>query len=162
MSKPRRFLNLVGVFCCIFFCALAAARAQGGAFEKIKSVKFFIVDFSEAGSACGLSKAALQEAFMAPAREQGLAVTDSSPYWIFVRATTLIYSEKSCITHVDAAVLVNTRYFNPATLQDRSGRVELWSKGNLLVSDIKVHSVVVNNAFREMGRDFLTQWQRDQ
>ena len=164
MFTARGCFAWLAALCCglVLLALVPQARAQSRGFEKVTAVKFFIADFSEAGAACGLSKPALEKAFMAPAEAQGLQVSDSSSYWVYIRATTLLYGEKSCVTNIDAAAFVETRYFSPATLDERLGRVELWAKSDLLISDKRVHAVVVNNAFRESGRDFLGRWQRDQ
>ena len=98
---------------------------------------------------------------MSRANSAGVTETDSSAYWVFIRATTLTYDENSCITNVDASLLVNTRYFDPGSASQLVGKVQLWSRGGLLISDITEHPSVVTNAFGDLGGLLAEELERD-
>jgi len=138
-----------------------SADAAEGALKNVSAVKFFIGDFNEFSTKCGLDKGQLKQAFMGRANGGGISETDSSAYWIFIRATTLTYDENSCITNVDASLLVNTRYFDPGSAAEMVGKVQLWTRGGLLISDITEHPAVVTNAFGDLGGLLAEELERD-
>lgn len=140
----------------------ALAQSAGGAMKGIQAVKFFVTDFSQNSLDCRITKAGLQEAFSQPLRQGGPQMGSSGAYTVYVRATTVVTEDGFCISNIDAWLEVNTRYFNQATASERTGRVRLWSDGGLFYSDLEEHAVILNSAFRRMGRNFVAEWQRDQ
>ncbi len=159
----RRLSGLLAAALLLAGSAQTAAPAlAGGPLENARRFKLFLTDLSEASQACGLTPSAMSTAFMRSVRDGGIEIVESSAYWLNVRATTIRYSPKVCITNLDARAQVNTRYFNPATIDEKEGRVELWARSLLLVSDVEEHGVQVNSALRGLGQSFLERWRRDQ
>ncbi len=160
----HRFFGHLSIALVLMFAAVAGAAAQtpGGPLKGTKLFKFFATELNQDSIACGLDQAAFQSAFMSSPRDKGLQVTDSSGYWISVRATTVRMDNDLCVTNVDASVMLNSSYFNPATASERVGRIQLWSNASLQVSSRSVHASAVNDAFRQLGRAFAEDWQRDQ
>lgn len=144
-------------------CAQAVTPAvAGGPLENARRFKLFLTDLSEAGRSCDLTPSAMSAAFVRSLDDSGIQITESSAYWLNIRATTIRYSPEVCITNLDARAQVNTRYFNPATIDEKEGRVELWGRSLLLASDVEEHGVQVNSALRSLGQSFLERWRRDQ
>ena len=140
----------------------AAAQSAGGAMKGVNNVKFFVADFSQYNLECLITKEGLQEAFTGPLRDGGPQVSTSGAYSIYVRTTSVVTEDGFCISYVDAWLEVNTRYHNQATASEKVGRIRLWNDGGLFYSDLEEHSVILNNAFRRMGQNFVAEWQRDQ
>lgn len=160
----RKFLGHLSIALALILAGASGAAAQspGGPLKGTSLFKFFATDLNQDGIACGLDKGAFQSAFMSWPRDKGLQITDSSGYWISVRATTVRMDNDLCVTNVDASVMVNSSYFNPATASERVGRIQLWTNASLQISSRSVHASAVTDAFRELGRALAEDWQRDQ
>jgi hypothetical protein len=140
----------------------AGAQSVGGPLKGTQGFKFFVTDLNSDSLRCGLDKSTFQEAFMTWPKGKGLSVTTSSGYWISVRATTVEMDDDLCVTNLDASVMVNSSYFNPATASDRVGRIQLWTQGTLQISSRGQHAKNVDEALRALGSGLAEAWQRDQ
>ena len=140
----------------------AVAESSRHELKNVKSYRFHVVNLNEASQRCGLSEAAMQEAFTEQMGQSGLEIVATSGYWIYLRATTAVQGDRLCITYVDATVVQNTRYYNSATLSERSGQVEHWRDGSLMASDMDEHDSRIRNVLRQMGGRLVDFWQRTQ
>ena len=140
----------------------AGAQSVGGPLKGTQAFKFLVTDLNSDSLRCGLEKSAFQEDFMTWPAGKGLSVTTSSGYWIAVRATTVEMDDDLCVTNLDASVMVNSSYFNPATASDRVGRIQLWTQGTLQVTSRDQHAKAVGEALRSLGSGLAEAWQRDQ
>jgi hypothetical protein len=135
----------------------SGAKAQG--LRDLREVKVGVADLGRYGEACGLNKETMEQAFFTPLAERGLGkVASGTAYRLFIRATSVTYVENSCVSYVDAQLLLTTRYFDPLTGGERPGNVQLWSRGGLYVSDQTEHAATLNTAFREMGKALGREW----
>ena len=75
-----------------------------------------------------------------------------------MRTTTIAYLEETCVTYVEAQLLLTTRYQDAANQQERSGHVLLWSDGGLQASDKREHGATVERAMRRLGGGLAARW----
>jgi hypothetical protein len=139
-----------------------AGDGQAGKLTKVKNVKFTVADVGEGGAACGLLNDRLRSAFLEPLKGSGIKVVDSSPYFFFIRATTLRFVSEYCLTYVNAELLLGQRYFNPATDDNQVGLIRLWFSGSLVTTGWEEHPEEIYSAFRDLGDAYLKAWKRDQ
>ena len=146
----------------IGLCVLLAGGVDGARanpLRDLREVKLTVASFGDAGADCGLSAEALESAFFAPLGERGLRkVASGTSYRVFLRATTVIYLRKSCVSYVDAQLLLLTRYFDPSSRLERTGQVQLWYDGGLFISDRAVHAATLNSTFDRLGRILAGKW----
>ncbi len=162
MLKQLKLVAILVTVCVLQgLWSLAPAHAFGK-LEQIKNAKLTVANVNEHSEACGLSRDAMREAFLQPLRNSSIQITKSSAYFFYIKTTTIPYVKNTCITYVNAELLLTERYFNSATRSEKSGIIRLWSRGVLYTSGKSQHPEGVNSKFRELGRDFLQAWQRDQ
>ncbi len=139
------------------FGVMQNARAEP--LTNVRAVKLNIADIGPMGQDCGLTKDAIEAAFFGPLRERGIrAVQSATAYRIFVRATTITYLQDSCVSYVDAQLLVTTRYADPANNMERAGNVQLWTQGGIHASGRNEHAAALNSAFRALGGSLGSAW----
>ncbi len=133
--------------------------AQADPLTKVRAVKLNVGDIGRMGQDCGLTKDAIEAAFFAPLRERGIrAVRSGTAYRIFVRATTITYLQDSCVSYVDAQLLVSTRFADPANNMERAGNAQLWTQGGIHASGRNEHAAMLNSAFGELGGSLGNAW----
>ncbi len=157
----RRFVTLMSLL--VLGLAVAAIgvipRAQADPLTNVRAVKLNVGDIGQMGQDCGLTKDAIEAAFFGPLRERGIrAVRSATAYRIFVRATTITYVKDSCVSYVDAQLLVSTRYADPANNMERAGNVQLWTQGGIHASGRNEHAAALNSALGELGRSLGSAW----
>ena len=151
MRKLSSSFVLIGL--CVH---LGGGAARAEPLRDLREVKLTIAGFGDAGADCGLSPEALESAFFAPLGERGLRkVASGTAYRIFLRATTVVYLGKSCVSYVDAQLLLSTRDFDPSSRLERSGQVQLWYDGGLFISDRTAHAATLHSAF---GQPLSASW----
>ncbi len=134
-------------------------NAQADPLTNVRAVKLNVGDIGRMGQDCGLTKDAIEAAFFGPLRERGIrAVRSATAYRIFVRATTITYLQDSCVSYVDAQLLVSTRYADPANNMERAGNVQLWTQGGIHASGRNEHAAALNSAFRALGGSLGSAW----
>ncbi len=134
-------------------------NAQADPLTNVRAVKLNVGDIGPMGQTCGLTKDAIEAAFYGPLRERGIrAVRSGTAYRIFVRATTITYLQESCVSYVDAQLLVTTRYADPANNMERAGNVQLWTQGGIHASGRNEHAATLNSAFRQLGGSLGSAW----
>ena len=134
-------------------------NARADPLTNVRAVKLNVGDIGQMGQDCGLTKDAIEAAFFAPLRQRGIrAVRSGTAYRIFVRATTITYLQESCVSYVDAQLLVSTRYADPANNMERAGNVQLWTQGGIHASGRNEHAATVNSAVGELGRNLGSAW----
>lgn len=134
-------------------------NAQADPLTNVRAVKLNVADIGPMGQDCGLTKDAIEAAFFGPLRERGIrAVQSGTAYRIFVRATTITYLQDSCVSYVDAQLLVSTRYADPANNLERAGNVQLWTQGGIHASGRNEHAATLNSAFRALGGSLGNAW----
>lgn len=139
--------------------APGAAVAQSDPLHNVREAKLTMPEPGEAGAKCGLSRQPLQSAFFAPLAQRGIrAVESGTGYRLFIRATTISYLEGSCVSYVEAQLLLTTRYFDAANQQEHSGNVQLWADGGLFASDSREHAATVERAMRRLGDKLAARW----
>jgi hypothetical protein len=133
--------------------------AQADPLTNVRAVKLNVADIGPMGQSCGLTKEAIEAAFFGPLRERGIrAVQSGTAYRIFVRATTITYLQESCVSYVDAQLLVSTRYADPANNMERAGNVQLWTQGGIHASGRNEHAATLSSAFRALGGSLGSAW----
>lgn len=158
MRKPLGLLTWAFLGLAIFQ-TLQMPGAQADPLRNVREVKLTIADLGHFGETCGLTKSALESAFFAPLRARGMRVVQSgTAYRIFIRATTMTYIEDSCVSFVDAQLLLTARYIDPASNLERVGTLQLWTQGGLHASDRTEHAASLNAAFRELGKGLASKW----
>ena len=156
MRKKSWSIVLIG-FCVLWAGGFAGARADP--LRDLREVKLTVANFGGSGADCGLSAEALERAFLAPLSERGLRkVASGTSYRVFLRATTVTYLVKVCVSYVDAQLLLSTRYFDPSSRQERAGQVQLWYDGGLFISDRSAHAATLRSAFGQLGRLLAERW----
>ena len=139
--------------------AAGAGDAWGDPLQNVLAVKLTMPEPGAGTVACGLSRAPLEAAFFAPLARRGVeAVTSGTGYRIFLRATTIGYLEKTCVSYVEAQLLLTTRYQDAANQQERSGHVLLWSDGGLFASDARQHQGTLERAMGRLGDKLAARW----
>ncbi len=134
-------------------------NAQADPLTNVRAVKLNVGDIGPMGQTCGLTKDAIEAAFYGPLRERGIRVVQSgTAYRIFVRATTITYLQESCVSYVDAQLLVSTRYADPANKMERAGNVQLLTQGGIHASGRNEHAATLNSAFRQLGGSLGSAW----
>lgn len=161
MSLTLRGLSLALSIAVLALFALPEA-ARAGTLEKIRHVKVQVGKLDANHEACGLTRDAITEAFLAPVRKAGPTVTESSAYFLFVRVTSVPYIEETCVSYADVALLLTERYFNPATGGEKTGLVRLWSAGSLHSSGTPEHAGASGRALGRLGDQVADAWRRDQ
>ncbi|KKJ75705.1 hypothetical protein WH95_17265 [Kiloniella litopenaei] len=142
----------------IGFSLSANARPLTG----VQDIKLNISPLGHYSKQCGLSREAFERALLGGIPEGDIRLSNSSSYWLHTRVTTVIFDTTNCVSNVEVTLYANTRYFNPATQQELSGRVEVWRAGGLYSSVSESHQVQVNNALRKVGRKLHEAWKKDQ
>ncbi len=136
--------------------------SQARGLDKIRNIKFTIANLNDQSAACGLTEEDLRSAFLAPLQGSGIKITTSSAYFFYIKTTTVTYIEDTCITYVDAELLLTERYFNPATGSERTGLIRKWLRGGLRASGKAQHAKAVSDVFNDLGAEFRRVWERDQ
>ena len=154
---PRRLILWILVL--LVSATLQVGGAEADPFTKVKKLKLDIAEIGSYGESCGLSKEAFGLAFFEPLQKRGIeAVLSGTGYRIFIRATTIAYLQNSCVSYVDAQLLLTTRYRGPANAEEHSGNVQIWTKGGLYASDQSEHAATLALALREFGNNFVERW----
>jgi hypothetical protein len=134
-------------------------NARADPLTNVRAVKLNVANIGPMGQDCGLTKDAIETAFFEPLRERGIqAVQSATAYRIFVRATTITYLQDSCVSYVDAQLLVTTRYTDPADSLERAGNVQLWTQGGIHASGRSEHAATVNSAVRGLAMTLGSAW----
>ncbi|WP_216825406.1 hypothetical protein [Kiloniella sp. EL199] len=136
----------------------ATARPLTG----VQEIKLNVSPLGHYSKQCGLTREAFERALLGAIPEGDIRLSNSSSYWLHARVTTVIFEEINCVSNVEVTLYANTRYYNPATQQELSGRVELWRGGGLYSSVSNSHQVQVNSALRKQGRKLYDAWRKDQ
>ena len=139
-----------------------AGESQAAKLTKIKDVKFTVAGLDEGAQACGLTEERLKSSFLEPLKGSSVKVVESSPYFFYIRATTVRFVTEYCLTYVNAELLLGQRYFNPATNRDLVGLIRLWFSGALITTGWEEHPAEIYKSFRTLGDSFLNAWKRDQ
>ena len=135
------------------------AGAQSDPLHNVREVKLTMAEPGEAARSCGLNRQALESVFFAPLAERGIrSVVSGTGYRLLLRTTTISYLEESCVSYVEAKLLLTTRYQDSANQQEQSGNVELWANGGLYASDRREHAASVERAMRRLGGEFAQRW----
>lgn len=153
----------VGALTLLLTLALWAATttgARGDPLHNVRAVKLTMPEpGQEAAETCGLSREALESAFFKPLAERGIqAVTSGTGYRLFLRAITIGYLEETCVSYIEAQLLLTTRYQDTANQQERSGHVQLWADGGLFASDGREHLAILEREMRALGGKLATRW----
>jgi hypothetical protein len=151
--------SVLGALAVAWLLAPGVAVAQSDPLHNVREVKLTMPEPGEAGKSCGLSRQLLETAFFEPLAERGLRVVASGTgYRLFLRATTIAYLEESCVSYVEAQLLLATRYQDSANQQEQSGNVQLWADGGLFASDSREHGATVEREMRGLGRKLAARW----
>ena len=152
----------VGALALLLSLALWAAGATGAwgdPLRNVRAVKLTMPEPDEAAENCGLSRKALELAFFKPLAERGIeVVTSGTGYRLFLRATTIGYLEETCVSYIEAQLLLTTRYQDPANQQERSGHVQLWADGGLFASDGREHATTLEHGMLKLGSNLAARW----
>ncbi len=136
-----------------------ADSARGDPFANLRAVKLTIPALGEAAEPCGLDRTALEGAFFKPLAQRDIeAVASGTGYRLFVRAITISYVEETCVSYIEAQLLLTTRYQDAANQQERSGHVLLWSDGQLLASDAREHGTTLEHGMLKLGSALAARW----
>jgi hypothetical protein len=134
-------------------------NARADPLTNVRAVKLNVAKIGPMGQDCGLTKDAIETAFFEPLRERGIqTVQSATAYRIFVRATTITYLQESCVSYVDAQLLVTTHYADPANNLERAGNVQLWTQGGIHASGRSEHAATVNSAIRGLAMTLGSAW----
>lgn len=149
----------LGALLLLLSLSFSPTQAQGDPLSNVRAVKLTMPVPGEVGQSCGLDRDRLELAFFEPLAERGLeAVVSGTGYRLFLRTTTIAYLEETCVSYVEAQLLLTTRYQDTANQQERSGHVQLWSEGGLHASDKREHGAAVERALRAMGNALAARW----
>ncbi len=152
----------VGALALLLTLALWAAGATGAwgdPLHNVRAVKLTMPEPGQAAESCGLSREALESAFFKPLAERGIRiVTSGTGYRLFLRATTIGYLEETCVSYIDAQLLLTTRCQDAANQQERSGHVQLWADGGLFASDGREHAATLEREMRRLGGNLAARW----
>jgi hypothetical protein len=133
--------------------------ARGDPLGNVRAVKLSMPALGEAAEPCGLDRAALEAAFFKPLAQRGIeAVASGTGYRLFLRAVTIGYLEETCVSYIEAQLLLTTRYQDAANQQERSGHVLLWSDGQLLASDAREHATTLEHGMLKLGSALAARW----
>ncbi len=154
VCKAVLFLGL----CLSTLVVSASARPLTG----VQEIKLNVSPLGHYSKQCGLTREAFERALLGSIPEGDIRLSNSSSYWLHTRVTTVVFEETNCVSNVEVTLYANTRYYNPATQQELSGRVELWRGGGLYSSVNDSHQVQVNSALRKLGRKLYAAWEKDQ
>ncbi len=139
--------------------AAGATGAQGDPLHNVRAVKLTMPEPSQAAESCGLSREALESAFFKPLAERGIQiVTSGTGYRLFLRTTTISYLEETCVSYIEAQLLLTTLYQDAANQQERSGHVQLWADGGLFASDGREHAATLEREMRRLGGNLAARW----
>ncbi|KLN60132.1 hypothetical protein WH96_13145 [Kiloniella spongiae] len=148
---------------CLGLCLSAwAGAANARPLTGVQEIKLNVSPLGHYGKQCGLTREAFERALLGSIPEGDIRLSNSSSYWLHTRVTTVVFEEINCVSNVEVTLYANTRYYNPATQQELSGRVELWRGGGLYSSVNDSHQVQVNSALRKLGRKLYDAWKKDQ
>lgn len=151
--------QLLGALFCVAVFAPGVAGAQSDPLHNVRDVKLIAAEPGEAGQSCGLSRQAMESAFFAPLAERGIrSVASGTGYRLLLRATTITYLEETCVSYVQAELLLTTRYQDAANQQEQSGNVQLWSDGGLFASDRREHAAALEREMRRLGGALAQRW----
>ncbi len=155
----RSSLGALALLLSLALWAAGATGAWGDPLHNVRAVKLTMPEPGEAAEACGLSREALESAFFKPLAERGIqVVTSGTGYRLFLRAITISYLEETCVSYIDAQLLLTTRYQDAANQQERSGHVQLWADGGLFASDRREHSATLEREMRRLGGSLAERW----
>ena len=139
--------------------AAGATGARGDPLHNVRAVKLTMPELGEAAQTCGLDREALEAAFFKPLDQRGIeAVASGTGYRLFLRAVTIGYLEETCVSYIEAQLLLTTRYQDAANQQERSGHVLLWSDGQLLASDAREHATTLEHGMLKLGSALAARW----
>jgi hypothetical protein len=156
---PRSLVGALALLLSLALWAAGATGAWGDPLHNVRAVKLTMPEPGEAAEACGLSREALESAFFKPLAERGIqVVTSGTGYRVFLRAITISYLEETCVSYIDAQLLLTTRYQDTANQQERSGHVQLWADGGLFASDRREHSATLEREMRRLGGSLAERW----
>ena len=155
----RSSLGALALLLSLTFSAAGPTMAWGDPLHNIRAVKLTMPELGEAAETCGLSREALETAFFEPLAERGIQVAASGTgYRLFLRATTIGYLEGTCVSYIEAQLLLTTRYQDTANQQERSGHVQLWADGGLFASDAREHLATLERGMRRLGSSLAARW----
>jgi hypothetical protein len=155
----RSSLGAIALLLSLALWAAGATGAWGDPLHNVRAVKLTMPEPGEAAETCGLSREALETAFFKPLAERGIEVVASGTgYRLFLRATTIEYLEETCVSYIEAQLLLTTRYQDAANQQERSGHVQLWADGGLFASDAREHLATLERGMRRLGGNLAARW----
>ncbi|CAN0455661.1 unnamed protein product, partial [Ectocarpus fasciculatus] len=133
-----------------------------GPLAGVAVLQLVVAPLSDESARCGLQADLVKESFQQPLTTEGLGLQKSAHVRIIVKATTVIYTETTCISNIEASAVQNTRYFDRKTGAERAGQVLLWQESGLFVTGERDHVVLTNIGFRDLARSFIRKWKIDQ
>lgn len=155
----RSSIGALALLLSLALWAVGATGARGDPLSNVRAVKLTMPELGEAAQTCGLDREALEAAFFKPLAERGIqAVASGTGYRLFLRATTIGYLEETCVSYIEAQLLLTTRYQDTANQQERSGHVQLWADGGLFASDIREHLATLEREMRALGGKLAARW----
>ncbi|WP_419902308.1 hypothetical protein [Kiloniella sp.] len=156
------YLGFKGVFAIVLFLIIGGGSVQAGALTGIQDVKLNVSGLGHYSKKCGLGRDVFERALFGGFHEGEIRLSKSSSYWLHTQVTTIIFDDINCVSNVEVTLYANTRYYNPASMSELIGRVELWRSGGLYSSVAETHQVQINNALRKIGRGLREAWIKDQ
>ena len=103
----------------------------------------------------------MKNSFTNSIKRTNIDIRKSSAYFFYIQVSTILHIKDYCFTYVIADLYLTTMYENPMTRGQTQGLVQLWRNGGLYSSGPRQHKGVVEEAFKEIGRDFVKAWKRD-
>jgi len=156
---PRSPVGALALLLTLALWSAGATGAWGDPLQNVRAVKLTMPEPGEAAENCGLSREALESAFFKPLAERGIeVVTSGTGYRLFLRAITISYLEGTCVSYIEAQLLLTTRYQDTANQQERSGHVQLWADGGLFASDAREHLTTLERGMRRLGDTLAARW----
>ncbi|MEH6632823.1 MAG: hypothetical protein V7776_18555 [Halopseudomonas aestusnigri] len=141
---------------------MGSSSVSAGALTGVQDVKLNVSGLGHYGKQCGLTREIFERALFGGFHEGEIRLSNSSSYWLHTQVTTIVFDETNCVSNVEVTLYANTRYYNPATMGELTGRVELWRKGGLYSSVIDTHQIQINSALRKIGLGLRESWKKDQ
>lgn len=139
--------------------ALWAGPAAADPLTDVRKLKLDVADVGSFGRSCGLNREDLGKALFEPLGERGVeAVRSGTGYRLFIRATTIAYLQDSCVSYVDAQLLLTTRFVSQANGEEEPGNVQIWTDGGLYASDRDEHAATLALALRQFGNKLAESW----
>ncbi len=150
------------LFGALLFVSIGGVSVEAGALTGIQDVKLNVSGLGHYSKQCGLTREAFERALFGGFNEGEIRLSNSSSYWLHTQVTTIVFDSTNCVSNVEVTLYANTRYYNPATLGEKTGRVELWRRGGLYSSVAESHQVQINSALRKISLVLREAWKKDQ